>query len=174
MKIVNPEEVERKAKEKYNEQPLGWKILYTVDKRGYPSVGLVNRHIGEQYWIKLSSPFSPRGVGTIATLNEEFPVLNDPSYDKDFGIRFLELTDKEKEKAFKGGKIISSVSEKIRRAFEKDKPEPEDTRKIRIVGPYPDFAVNDLGDISPAQRELEAKMQDEIERLTKRQTCYIS
>jgi len=174
MKILRPEEVERKVKERYSDHPLGWKVLYTVDKKGYPSVGLINRNIGEQYWIKFSSRFSPQGVGAIATLNEEFPVLNDPFYDKDFGIRFLDLTDKEKEKVFKEGRITSSVSIKIRRAFEKKKPESDDIRKVRIVGPYPGFAINDLGDVSPAQRELEVKMQDEIERLTKKQTCYIS
>jgi len=174
MKILKPEEVERRAKERYNSYPLGWRFLYTVDKKGYHSIGLVNQKIGEQYWVKFSSHFSPQGVGAIATLDENFPVLNDPFYDKDFGIRFLDLTDKEKEKLFNEGKIISSVSRKIRKTLKKNKPKPDDIRRIRITGPYPNFTINDLGDISPAQRQLEIKMQEEIERLTKRQTYYIS
>lgn len=174
MKTLKPEDVERKVKERYNDYPLGWKVLYTIDKRGYSSIGLINRKIGEQYWVKFSSHFSPQGIGAIATLNEDFPVLNDPFYDKDFGIRFLDLTDKEREKIFKEGKIISSVSTKIIKTLEKKKPEPDDFRKVRLVGPYPGFAINDLGDISPAQKQLEIKMQEEIERLTRRQTCYIS
>jgi len=122
MEILKPEEVEKKLKERYNDNPLGWKFLYSVDRKGYTSVGLINRSLGEQYWVKFSSPFSPQGVGAISTLNENFPVLNNPFYDKDFGIRFLDLTDKEKEKILKEDRIISSVLRKIERAFTRDKP----------------------------------------------------
>ena len=174
MRILKPEEVKRKAKEKYNDNPLGWKVLYTIDKKGYPSIGLVNRRMGEQYWIKYSSVFSQQGVGAIATLNEDFPVLNDPFFDKDFGIRFLDLTGKEIKKIFEEGKLTSSVSKKIGRTYKRRKPESDDPRKVRMIGLYPGFVLNDLGNVSTAQRQLEIKMQKEIDRLTERQTTYIS
>lgn len=172
MKVLTPEQLEEKLLERYNDHPLGWKCFWTCDKKGNYGIGWVNRKIGEQYWVKLSSPYGQHGLGFICTFNEEFPFLNEPGFDKDYGIRSFHITSEEREKMFKNGRMISSVLRKMGEARRKP-PESDDITKPRIMGPYPNRIITCLEDISPSQEELEIKMQRTMERFNKSQLVYI-
>jgi len=172
MKILKQEELEAKLNERYNDHPEGWKCFHTHDKKGYYAIGWVNRKIGEQYWFKFSSQYSPNGIGCISTFNEDFQFLKDTAFDRDYGIRIVDITRDEEKRMFETGKMISSVIEKFEKAMNKP-PEPNNEEKPRLCGPR-NIIITCLEDISSSQRELEIKMQEEIERLTKNQTHYIS
>jgi len=174
MKILKQDELERKLVERYNDHPIGWKCFHARDKKGYYAVGWVNRRVGEQYWLKTASQYSPTCVGFISTFNEDFPFLKSPEFDKDYGIRIVDATRDEERKMAAKGIMISSVFKKIINAMDK-KPEPDDEEKHRIRGPIPRLLVTCLEDISPAQGELEIKMREEIERLDRlRISGYVS
>jgi len=170
MKVLKPEQLEKKVFERMNEYPPGWRVFYTVNKKEQLSTGIINRELNEQYWLKFLSPYSLRVIGFESSFDEGFGFLDDPYFDKDFGFRPIKISKREMEKYRKTGKIISSLSRKIEEATRKS-PEPYDDSSI--VGPYPVFPIENLGDISPAQSELEAKMDEEIERLDKRNLKYI-
>jgi len=175
MKILKQEELEAKLSERYNDHPIGWKCFHARDKKGYYAVGWVNRRIGEQYWLKFASRYSPTCVGFISTFNEDFPFLKDPAFDKDYGIRIVDVTRNEERKMVEKGSMISSVFKKIIIAMNKKPPEPDDEEKHRVRGPVPHPPVTCFEDISPAQRELEIKMQEEIERLNRQRISgYVS
>jgi hypothetical protein len=174
MKILKREELEEKLSERYNDHPIGWKCFQARDKKGYYAVGWVNRRVGEQYWLKFASLYSPTCVGFISTFNEDFPFLKDPAFDRDYGIRTVDITRDEERKMAERGRMISSVLEKIITSINKT-PEPDDEKKFRIGGPILHLPVTCLEDISPAQRALEEKMEEEIGRLDKpRISGYIS
>lgn len=175
MKILKQEELEAKLSERYNDHPEGWKCFNARDKKGFYSVGWVNRRIGEQYWLKFASQYSPTCIGFISTFNEDLPFLKDPVFDKDYGIRIVDVTRDEERKMAEKGSMISSVFKKIIIAMEKKPPEPDDEEKHRVRGPRSNILVTCLEDISPAQKELERKMQEEIERLDRQRISgYIS
>ena len=175
MKILKQEELEAKLSERYNDHPEGWKCFHARDKKGYYSVGWVNRRIGEQYWLKFASRYSPTCVGFISTFNEDFPFLKDPAFDKDYGIRIVDVTRDEEKKMAEKGSMIFSVFKKIITAIDKKSPEPDDERKCRVHGPAPRLLVTCLEDVSSSQRELEIKMREEIERLNRQRISgYVS
>ena len=170
MKVLKSEQLEKKVFERMNEYPPGWRVFYTVNKKEQFSIGIINRELNEQYWLKFPSPYSLRVIGFESTLDEGFEFLEDSYFDKDFGFRPIKISEREMEKMRKRGKIISSVRRKIEEATRRA-PEPYDDSSI--VGPYPTFPIENLGDISPAQRELETKMDEKIEKLDKRNLNYI-
>jgi hypothetical protein len=165
MKILKEKELEAKLNERYNDHPEGWKCFRARDKKGHYAVGWVNRRIGEQYWLKFASQYSPTCVGFISTFNEDFPFLKDSAFDKDYGIRIVDVTCDEEKKMAEKGSMISSVLKKIIIVMDKKPPEPDDEEKHRTCGAIPNLLVTCLEDISPSQKELEIKMQEEIERL---------
>ena len=173
MKVLKKEELEEKLSERYNDHPEGWKCFHTLDKKGYYAVGWVNRKIGEQYWFKFASQYSPSGVGFVSTFNEDFPFLKDPAFNRDYGIRIVNLTQDEEKKMFEKGRMISSVLEKLAIAMNK-LPEPDNEKKHRVRGPCLNIVITCLEDISPSQKELEIKMREEIERLNKQNLSYVS
>jgi hypothetical protein len=174
MKVLKRDELEKKLSERYNDHPEGWKCFHTRDKKGYYTVGWVNRKVGEQYWLKYVSRYSPTCIGFISTFNEDFPFLKDPAFDKDYGIRIVDVTRDEEKKMAEKGSMISSVLKKIIIAMNKP-PEPDDEEKHVARGPISNLVTTCLEGISPAQRELEIKMQEEIERLDRqRASGYVS
>lgn len=175
MKILKQGEFERKLVERYNDHPIGWKCFHARDKKGYYAVGWANRRIGEQYWLKFASQYSPTCVGFISTFNEDFPFLKNPAFDKDYGIRIVDVTRDEERKMAEKGSMMSSVLKKIINAMDKKPPEPDDEEKHRACGAIPRLLVTCLEDISPAQRGLEIKMREEIERLDRQRISgYVS
>jgi hypothetical protein len=170
MKILKTEELEEGLSERMNEHPLGWRHFYTVNKKGHYGLGFVNKILNIQYWLKFPSIYSSRAIGFESTLDEELPFLNDPYFNRDFGFRSIKISEKEMGRVRKSGRIIGSVWRKIQKAM---RSPPEPYSGYGIIGPYPNRVLKDLDDISPAQMELEIKMQEEIEKFEKRNTNYI-
>jgi hypothetical protein len=177
MKTLTPEELERKMLERYNDHPLGWRLVYTTDKKGRHSIGLVNSRIGEQYWLCYPSMFSSKAVGFVGTLNEDFPFKNYSQYDSNFGVRYVDVTSEEAKRMIRSGGIIRSVMRRVEAAA-KGLPEKFDKKKQRTKvtvngGVSNEFFDMSLSDIMPSQAELEARMEKELERLEKRSIAYI-
>ena len=172
MKWLEREKLEEKVFDRMNDHPSGWRLVYTVNTKEQYSIGIINKSLNEQYWLKFPSPHSLRAIGFESTLNEGFEALGGPYFDINHGFRPIKISNSELEKMKKTGRLITSVMEKMQRAKGRE-PEPYDERKFGIRGPYPNFIIYDIGSISPAQRELEEKMQEEIDRLERRNTSYI-
>jgi len=174
MKTLKKDEFDRKLSERYDDHPSGWRCFYTVDKEGRFSFGFVNRNIGEQYWLKFCSVYGSQCLGFVGTLEEDFPFLNDPYYNRDFGVRFFNLSSEEREALFKKGIMLSSIFEKAEKEIE-NPPQSNDVGKdVQVTCPLPRIEEISLKDISPAQKELETRMRKEVDKLNLRCTSYIS
>jgi len=177
MNILKAEELNKKLMERYDEHPLGWRYFYGRDAKGNYNIIMANVILGEQYWLKFSSPYGCNhiSVGVKADLNEEFPFLKDPSFDKDFGLRPLNITNKEMSDVLRGKKSMLSVISKRGNEAKNDQPVSRDevNRPFVIVGPYPASETN-LESISPSQIELNRKMEEEMARLGNKYLRYIS
>lgn len=172
MKALKKDEFDRKLSERYDDHPSGWRCFYTVDKEGRLSFGFVNRNIGEQYWLKFCSAYGSQCLGFVGTLEEDFPFLNNPFYNNEFGVRFFNLSSEEKEALFKKGIMLSSIFEKAREETKKPPQNTDAKKDIQVTCPLPRIEEISLKDISPAQRELETRMREEIDRFNQHCIAY--
>ena len=177
MKTLTPEELEKKIVDSYNDHPPGWRLFYTIDKKGRLMTGAVNPKVGVQYWLCRSSQYGGKSVGFESTLDEDFPFKGSKDYDDCFGVRYLDIDDGEKEKFFRTGKMPTSVRRRMMKTLKKA-PEPFDKdserKKLSLVSQTINGLVGmSLSDIVPSQAELEAKMEEELARLEREYTRYI-
>ncbi|MFH1473411.1 MAG: hypothetical protein ABIE55_00820 [Candidatus Aenigmatarchaeota archaeon] len=179
MEIMAGKKFNEKLIKRYDNHPLGWGYFYGKDKNGCYNIIMANKILEEQFWLKFTSPhgYDHICVGVRAGFNDkELSLLNDSFFDEEFGIRPLNLTEKEiKDLLNKRGYAISRLKEEEERA-KKAHPVSYDEAdtEMMMVGPFTGFDIIDLEDISPSQMELNIKLEDELKRLGKKYLNYIS
>jgi len=171
-KRYSGDELEKELFYRLNDCPLGWKYFYVfIDNKDQVGAGVVNKIVGEQYWFLQTSPHSGRIVGYKSTYDDDLQFLNKFFKGVNFGFRPIRLSEREKKKMAKSGRIVSSVLRKIEAA--KRMP-PSQAGEYNIIGPYPPFQLDDLGDVSPATRELWIKMQEDLKRFDESYMTYVA
>ena len=177
MKTLTQEELEKKIIDSYNDHPPGWRLFYTIDKKGRLMTGAINSKVGVQYWLCRSSQYGGKSVGFESTLDEDFPFKGSKDYDDCFGVRYLDIEDGERERFFRTGRMPTSVERRMMKTL-KRAPEPfnkdKEKKKLSLISQTINGAVGmNLSDIMPSQAELEAKMEEELVRLEREYTRYI-
>lgn len=180
MDVLSADETEKLFLKDYNSHPEGWKWLRARDTNGLPFLGAVNYELGVQYWLKAESPYCSSMTGFKDALKDDFAIQKSPKYDENFGIRFVEMDQSEREALKKNGRMIGSLLKKLSKSMKNDRPSEVDKEKITsgnyvlAVSPYVTFLhPTSLADISPSQRKLEDEMNAELKKIRQSKTNYI-
>jgi hypothetical protein len=180
MEILDEERLHEKMWKAYDDHPLGWKYFFGKDRNGNYNVVIANRILGEQYWMKFTSPYGKDQicVGVRAGIgDEEMSKMKRTFFDMDFGVRPVNLTENEATELLKGNrKVILKEVEEIEKSMNNSPVSRDEveTSVVTVEGLYQILDVKSLEDISPRQKELNEKLEDELRRLKRKHLNYIS
>lgn len=179
MEILTRERLNQKMWKAYDNEPRGWKYFFGKDKKGNYNVIIANRILGEQYWMKFTSPYGKDHifVGIRAGIeDEDISRLKSSFFDVDFGVRPLNLTQKDLINLLKGkeGAIEKQINEE-KRAMKKPPIPREEAEKCTasLTSMYQCVSPKKLEDISAGQNELNKKMEKELKRLERMSFNYV-
>jgi hypothetical protein len=176
MEILDRKKLNEKMWKAYDNQPLGWKYFFGKDNNGNYNIIITNKILGEQYWMKFTSPYGKDQifVGVRAAIeDEEISKLKSSFFDTDFGIRPVNLTEKEVIGFLKGER--GAVIKELEKAINKTPVPREEVENsiVTLTGVYQHLVVKSLDDISPSQRKLNKKLETELKRLKELSFNYV-
>jgi hypothetical protein len=163
MEILDEKRLHEKMWKAYDNQPIGWKYFFGKDKNGNYTSPYGKDHIC---------------VGIRAGIDdEELSNMTNTFFDMEFGVRPVNLSKEEVSELMKGNRtVLMKEVEEIEKSMQQF-PVPRDeveTSVVTVTGLYQPLNIQNLEDISPSQKELSNKMEEELKRLERIHLNYIS
>nr|MDO8099504.1 hypothetical protein [Candidatus Njordarchaeota archaeon] len=162
---VDSRKIRREIARKYESDPKNWRLFWSIDKKGYNDL-LVAKD-SDIWWLKEAqiNPLLSVGCGVKRYIEEDLMnrVFDQKGFTYPFGLR--PITDDHMKKIISaltaGENPHTPILEVLR---SEPKPFKEIETSFLMQGPFQHIrTLNDL--LSEKQRELDAKLSSELERL---------
>jgi len=138
----------------YEEDPEGWHIFLSRDKKGYYNTSVVHR---SDLWLikeELINPYEAIGYALKTTLQKDLKISDEIS----FGLRPLQGE-------------VEDIDALLKVMFQKPLPLSKIKSPYVAEGPY--IISTKLGSLAPSQSELESRLSAELDRLVEKRYSYL-